>query len=1499
MNYLKPLLDTIKKSIRRRRPYYIIGLLSLLLYSFSLLPILPPGINQPTAIGPYLNGILPVEASSSTGENWMVENAFPHLVFADPVALVEIPNEDSSYVVGKVGLIWKISNDSSSTTKREVLDISAHVITGEDSGILNAVLHPEFGQPGSSNRGYIYVYYRYHPTGATGNCEVDAFNRLSRFTLPDGDAVFDLNSELVLIQTFDEHCWHGGSGMFFDSEGLFYITVGDAGGSGDEYQTTQSFTERLFSGILRLDLDKDPTRSHPIRRQQVDPANITFANDSSYQQGYYIPNDNPWLAADSSILEEFYALGLRSPHRGMLDTLTGKIWIGDVGGGSREEISTAVKGSNLQWPYFEGNRERSPIPPDLVGVSTPPVFDYNRQMGNSVIGGFVYRGGQYQGALDGLYIFGDHGVRNVWTYNPENEEIAFLLNVPDGGEGQKRGISSFHTNSLGEIFILKLYGTDLDGGVIYKLKQVETLPEPPQLLSQTGAFSDLSTLTPAAGIVPYTVNAPLWSDRALKQRWIALPNDGAHNTADEQITFSETGNWQFPPGTVFIKHFELPIDYNNPAITKRLETRFFVISDNGGAYGVTYKWNDEGTDAVLLTDADFKTFDVTFADGSSGTQTWEYPSRSNCMTCHNVNAEFVLGVHTWQLNGDLTYPSGITDNQLNTWNHLGMFANPFNPVEIPGFPKSVHINDPSAALGTRVRSYLDANCSHCHQPNGVEGAFDARFTTPLESQNLIWAPGISRNTSTEHYIVRPLDPTKSELWDRDMRVGGSAMPPIAKSLVDDDYITVLTAWIGSLEEEACKIPVSGLEWSTAVNQIGPVEINKANGESQEGDGLPITINGAYFPLGLGVHAPAEITYQIDGAYTSFESYVGIDDEVDPCNNASVRFEVYTDGSLAYQSPIRRATDDTLFVQVDLTGVNEVRLVVTDAGDGDACDHADWGDPRFISCPTCELNGPCFDGDPCTIDDRYDANCDCVGTFQDADGDTVADVCDICPGFDDRLDVDLDGVPDGCDICPEFDDGIDYDLDGVPEGCDICFGFDDSLDIDGDGVPYGCDVCFGEDDRLDADGDQTPDACDVCPGFDDRLDADSDGIPDGCDICPGFDDRLDADLDGVPDACDLCPGFDDTIDANNNGIPDACDDCTTTEGQACDDSNICTINDVLDADCNCTGTPDPNDSDGDGVCDAADQCPGFSDNIDTDNDGIPDACDPCVGLTGQACDDGNPCTINDSYDANCDCAGILTIDSDGDGYCDGEDLCQGFDDDFDADADGVPDGCDQCPGFDDTIDTDNDNIPDHCDSCIGMQGLGCPSGDCAVNGNPILSGTHSASQRIRSVGRVAKDSAVVFQAGHNIELKPGFKIEAGASFHAVIVECQDPPARTIIPTEEEAVRITPILFQNERGSNSKEKEVGHKFVLQKKELEVRVRPNPFRKEFRLFITAPIPEMKRAIIRVLDTSGRIIYQQFNAPFDEEISIFPHNGWGNGVYLLQIRASDYSFTSTIVKQ
>ena len=120
----------------------------------------------------------------------------------------------------------------------------------------------------------------------------------------------------------------------------------------------------LFAGVLRIDVDRDPARSHPIRRQPVDAEAPPSGWPASFTQGYFIPDDNPWQSPDGSRLEEFWAIGARSPYRLTIDRPTGEIWVGDVGQSLEEEINRIERGANYQWPFREGAKAGAAVRPE-------------------------------------------------------------------------------------------------------------------------------------------------------------------------------------------------------------------------------------------------------------------------------------------------------------------------------------------------------------------------------------------------------------------------------------------------------------------------------------------------------------------------------------------------------------------------------------------------------------------------------------------------------------------------------------------------------------------------------------------------------------------------------------------------------------------------------------------------------------------------------------------------------------------------------------------------------------------------------------------------------------------------------------------------------------------------------------------------------------------------------------------------------------------------------
>jgi chitodextrinase len=148
--------------------------------------------------------------------------------------------------------------------------------------------------------------------------------------------------------------------------------------------------------------------------------------------------------------------------------------------------------------------------------------------------------------------------------------------------------------------------------------------------------------------------------------------------------------------------------------------------------------------------------------------------------------------------------------------------------------------------------------------------------------------------------------------------------------------------------------LSDLPFQVVSNAWGPVERNRSNGEQGASDGRTLTLRGKTYAKGLGVHAASEITYNLGGTWTRFKSEIGIDDEVSAANPASVIFEVWADGQRLFQSAVLRRNSALASVDIDVTGKQELKLRVTDAGDGNNSDHADWADARLER--TCPVSG---------------------------------------------------------------------------------------------------------------------------------------------------------------------------------------------------------------------------------------------------------------------------------------------------------------------------------------------------------------------------------------------------------------------------------------------------------------------------------------------------------------------------------------------------------------
>jgi parallel beta-helix repeat protein len=310
--------------------------------------------------------------------------------------------------------------------------------------------------------------------------------------------------------------------------------------------------------------------------------------------------------------------------------------------------------------------------------------------------------------------------------------------------------------------------------------------QPLEHLSEYGFFVGApAAQQPAPGVLPYDVIAPLYADRMEKQRFIALPAGG-------KITFDPSGRWQFPDGTTLIKTFSA----ETAAGEQRLETRLLLLRD-GEWWTQTYVYDDTQSDAVRWVPG--RTVPVDLKDGTH--VDYRVPSSDQCKTCHEQNRVAVpLGPRTRQLNRTFDYATG-SENQLSHWAGLGMFSAPLPPLD--GLEQLADPTSTSASLDVRARSYLEANCAHCHSATGFASSTSLRLgiETPVGIDL-----GICRNPNAAgpgsgqlDYDVVPGHPESSILVYR-MRSTApeTKMPPIPSTTSDDVGASLLESWVSSL-----------------------------------------------------------------------------------------------------------------------------------------------------------------------------------------------------------------------------------------------------------------------------------------------------------------------------------------------------------------------------------------------------------------------------------------------------------------------------------------------------------------------------------------------------------------------------------------------------------------------------------------------------------------------------------------------------------------------------
>ncbi|MBI3866658.1 MAG: PQQ-dependent sugar dehydrogenase [Planctomycetia bacterium] len=666
----------------------------------------------------------------------------------EPVHLTVSPDRNSLWIVERRGRIlsWAAPYP----------DHEPQVLGELDGELASLAFHPQF-----ETNGRVFVTLR-SASPATASVVELAYDS-EHFRLQTS------NRRIILSWPAMDHI---GGAVTFGKDGYLYVSVGDGGdstGEGPSYLTGQDLSDWL-GGILRVDVDR---------------------RDDGLE--YAVPADNPFVGKENC-RPEVWAYGLRNPWKLTVDAVDGRLWVSDVGEDLWEAIYVVGPGDNCGWPLDEGSHPfradgaRGPTP------IVPPVVEHPHSEMRAIVGGPCVVDSKFP-ELSGTYLYGDHttGVLCAARYDLAREQCTSLLLAKSG-----IAITSIAADRAGDILVCSLEG---------ELCRLEPISAPlatapfPRRLSETGLFTSTTEYQTAADLVPYDVNSPLYSDGAAKLRHIYLP-------PEKGIDFYVRQPWRFPAGTTFVKTFTL----NSPGghgATRRVETRLLQFED-GQWNGYSYQWNDEQTDAQLVDAAGATvSYQVAVDDGGVRSQDWRFPSRSECSMCHTPGGGMVLGFNTAQLNRPASW-KGRKHHQIELFESLGLFNSPlprtsrFKGLIVSSaahtWPRLAEPANVSEPLDRRARSYLHANCAHCHTfLGGGNSPIRLNYDVPLaETRVLDERPVHGHWGLADPRIVVPGEPNRSLLAHRIKTLNRERMPRVGSAVVDREGARLIDDWISSL-----------------------------------------------------------------------------------------------------------------------------------------------------------------------------------------------------------------------------------------------------------------------------------------------------------------------------------------------------------------------------------------------------------------------------------------------------------------------------------------------------------------------------------------------------------------------------------------------------------------------------------------------------------------------------------------------------------------------------
>jgi uncharacterized repeat protein (TIGR03806 family) len=308
-------------------------------------------------------------------------------------------------------------------------------------------------------------------------------------------------------------------------------------------------------------------------------------------------------------------------------------------------------------------------------------------------------------------------------------------------------------------------------------------------------FADDAGRHPNAGLTPYALNTPLFSDYAEKIRYLYLP-------PGTKARYRAEGALDLPVGATLVKTFAYPADFRRPNEQVRfLETRL-LIHKRSGWVAQTYVWNAEQTKAVLKRAG--ARIDVGFTDvhGQKRQVDYAVPNANQCKECHSLSKRIVpIGVKARNLNGAFPYASG-SENQIAHWTRLGLLDGAPDPAKAP---RTAVWDNPAEPLEGRARAYLDANCAHCHNARGMASNsglnLDLEETRPSALGVDKRPVAAGRGSGNLEVSIAPGRPEASILVHRMASTEpGVMMPELGRSLVHEEGLALVRDYIARMEK---------------------------------------------------------------------------------------------------------------------------------------------------------------------------------------------------------------------------------------------------------------------------------------------------------------------------------------------------------------------------------------------------------------------------------------------------------------------------------------------------------------------------------------------------------------------------------------------------------------------------------------------------------------------------------------------------------------------------